>query len=101
MGAPTPGELETMRRVLAAAMEDGALGVAYALIYPPDSYTSTQELVEVAKVAGQYGGIYVTHMRSEGEHLLEAIDEAVEIGRRAALAVEDHHLEAPGKQHRD
>jgi N-acyl-D-amino-acid deacylase len=98
MGAPTPGELETMRRVLAAAMEDGALGVAYALIYPPDSYTSTQELVEVAKVAGQYGGIYVTHMRSEGEHLLEAIDEAVEIGQRAQLPVEIYHLKASGKQ---
>jgi len=98
MGAPTAGELETMRRVLAAAMEDGALGVAYALIYPPDSYTSTQELVEVAKVAGQYGGIYVTHMRSEGEHLLEAIDEAVEIGRRAQLPVEIYHLKASGKQ---
>src|SRR5947209_1189078 len=97
MGEPTPDELETMRRVMAEAMEDGALGVAYALIYPPDTYTSTEELVEVAKVTGRYGGIYVTHMRSEGGHLLEAIDEAIEIGQRAHLPVEIYHLKASGK----
>src|SRR5437764_1002819 len=97
MGAPTPGELETMRRVMAEAMEDGAFGVAYALIYPPDTYTSTGELVEVAKEVGRCGGIYVTHIRSEGDHLLEAIDEAVEIGRRASLPVEIYHLKATGK----
>lgn len=99
MGAPTPDELDTMRRVMAEAMEDGAFGVAYALIYPPDTYTSTQELIEVAKVVGKYGGIYVTHMRSESERLLEAIDEAVEIGRQAHLPVEIYHLKASGKQH--
>src|SRR5260370_7604634 len=92
MGAPTPDELETMRRALAAAMEDGALGVAYALIYPPDTFTSTDELVEVAKVAARHGGIYVTHMRSEGDRLLEAIDESVEIGRRAGVPAERYHL---------
>jgi N-acyl-D-amino-acid deacylase len=97
MGAPTPDELETMRRTLAAAMEDGALGVAYALIYPPDTFTSTDELVEVAKVAARSGGIYVTHMRSEGDRLLEAIDESVEIGRRAGVPVEIYHLKATGK----
>src|SRR5947209_2313971 len=97
MGAPTSGELETMRRVMAEAMEDGAFGVSYALIYPPDTYTSTRELVEVATVAGRYGGIYVTHMRSESDHLLEAIDEAVEIGRRSSLPVEIYHLKASGK----
>ena len=99
MGAPTADELETMRRVMAEAMEDGAFGVAYALIYPPDTYTSTQELIEVAKVASKYGGLYVTHMRSESERLLEAIDEAVEIGRQAHLPVEIYHLKASGKQH--
>ncbi|MEO8971733.1 MAG: D-aminoacylase [Ktedonobacteraceae bacterium] len=99
MGVPTPDELTTMRRVMAEAMEDGAFGVAYALIYPPDTYTSTQELIEVAKVAGTYGGLYVTHMRSEGERLLEAIDEAVEIGRQAHVPVEIYHLKASGKQH--
>src|SRR5436305_13446995 len=97
MGRPTPEELETMRGVMAGAMEDGAFGVSYALIYPPDTYTSTGELVEVAKVAGHYGGIYVTHMRSEGDHLLEAIDEAVEIGRQASVPVEIYHLKATGK----
>jgi N-acyl-D-amino-acid deacylase len=98
MGAPTSSELETMRRVMAEAMQDGALGVAYALIYPPEAYTSTQELIEVAKVASRYGGIYVTHLRSEGDHLLEAIDEAIEIGRKAHLPVEIYHLKASGKQ---
>src|SRR3989440_1718928 len=58
MGTPTSDELKTMQRVMAEAMEDGALGVSYALIYPPDTYTSTEELIEVARVAGQYGGIY-------------------------------------------
>ncbi|MFL5627980.1 MAG: amidohydrolase family protein [Ktedonobacteraceae bacterium] len=97
MGAPTADELETMRRVMTEAMEDGAFGVSYALIYPPDTYTSTEELVEVAKVAGRYGGIYITHMRSEGDRLLEAIDEAVEIGQQAQLPVEIYHLKAAGK----
>lgn len=96
MGAPTPGEMETMRRALAGAMEGGALGVAYALIYPPDTFTSTDELIEVAKVAARYGGVYVTHMRSEGERLLEAIEESVEIGRRAGVPVEIYHLKATG-----
>ncbi len=97
MGAPTPGELETMRRVMAEAMEDGAFGVSYALIYPPDTYTSTDELVEVAKVASRYGGVYITHMRSESDYLLEAIDEAIEIGRRASIPVEIYHLKASGR----
>lgn len=97
MGASTDDELETMRRVMAEAMEDGAFGVSYALIYPPDAYTSTDELIEVSKVVSEYGGIYVTHLRSEGERLLEAIDEAVEIGRQAKLPVEIYHLKAMGK----
>ncbi len=98
MGAPTADELETMRRVMAEAMEDGAFGVSYALIYPPDTYTSTGELIEVAKVVSKYGGIYVTHMRSESERLFEAIDEAIEIGRQAHLPVEIYHLKASGRQ---
>lgn len=99
MGVPTADELATMRRVMAEAMEDGAFGVSYALIYPPDTYTSTDELVEVAKVAGQYGGVYITHIRSESDALLTALDEAIEIGRRASLPVEIYHLKAMGKQH--
>jgi dihydroorotase/N-acyl-D-amino-acid deacylase len=97
MGAPTSDEMETMRRVMTEAMEDGAFGVSYALIYPPDTYTSTAELIEVAKVVSQYGGIYVTHLRSEGERLREAIDEAIEIGRQANLPVEIYHLKAMGQ----
>ena len=97
MGASTADELKTMRHVMAEAMADGAFGVSYALIYPPDTYTSIDELIEVSKVVSEYGGIYVTHMRSEGERLLEAIDEAVEIGRQAKLPVEIYHLKAMGK----
>ena len=97
MSVPTSDELETMRRVMAEAMEDGAFGVSYALIYPPDTYASTDELIEVARVVSRYGGIYVTHLRSEGEQLLEAIDEAVMIGRQASLPVEVYHLKAMGK----
>ncbi len=98
MGAPNAEELATMRRVMAESMEDGAFGVSYALIYPPDTYTSTDELVEVAQVAASHGGIYITHLRSEGNELLEAIDEAIEIGQRAKLPVEIYHLKASGKQ---
>lgn len=96
-GPATAEELETMRRVVREAMEDGAFGVAYALIYPPDAYVQTDELVEVCKVAGAFGGIYITHMRSEGNELLEALDETLEIGRRAELPVEIYHLKASGK----
>jgi N-acyl-D-amino-acid deacylase len=98
MGAPTPDELAVMCRVTAEAMEDGAFGVSYALIYPPDSFTSTDELVEVARVVSRHGGLYITHMRSEGDTLLEAIDESVAIGRRANLPVEIYHLKALGRQ---
>src|SRR5262249_16665963 len=87
-GGPAPEELETMRRVLNEAMEDGAFGVSYALIYPPDSYTSTDELIEVCKVVAHHGGLYITHLRSEADQLLEAIDEAVAIGQGANLPVE-------------
>jgi dihydroorotase/N-acyl-D-amino-acid deacylase len=97
MGVPTDDELATMRRVMAEAMEDGAFGVSYALIYPPDTYTSTEELVEVAKIAGSFGGIYITHLRSEGDDLLEAIDEAITIGQQAQLPVEIYHLKASGR----
>ena len=97
MGTPTADELATMRRIMAEAMEDGAFGVSYALIYPPDTYASTQELIEVARVVSSYGGIYITHMRSEGDRLLEAIDESVEIGRQAHLPVEIYHLKAMGR----
>jgi len=80
------------------AMSDGALGLATALAYPPGTYASTRELIELAKVAGSYGGIYATHLRSEGDRLLEAIDEALEIGRAGGLPVEIYHLKAAGER---
>ena len=98
MGAASADELETMRRVMADAMEDGAFGVSYALIYPPDSYVETDEIVEVCKVVARYGGVYITHLRSEADALLEALDEAIEIGERSGAAVEVYHLKAIGKR---
>ncbi len=76
-GAATPAELDTMRRVVRDAMLDGAMGLGSALIYPPGSYASTPELIEEAKAMAPYGGVYITHMRSEGDRLVEAVDEAI------------------------
>jgi dihydroorotase/N-acyl-D-amino-acid deacylase len=95
-GAPTPAELDTMRTVVRQAMRDGAFGVASALIYPPGNYASTEELIEQAKVMAPYGGVYITHMRSEGDRFLEAIDEAMRIGREGGVPVEIYHLKAAG-----
>lgn len=97
MGRATPGELATMRRVMAEAMQDGAFGVSYALIYPPDSFVDTDELVAICEVVAQHHGIYITHVRSEAELLVESIGEAIEIGRRAGLPVEIYHLKAAGR----
>ena len=96
MGRPSAGELELMRRTMAEAMEDGAFGVSYALIYPPDSYTDTDELIEICKVVSRYNGLYITHLRSEGAQLFEGLEEALTIGRRADLPVEIYHLKASG-----
>ena len=95
-GAATPAELDTMRAVVRRAMQDGAFGVGSALIYPPGSYASTQELIEEAKAMAPYGGVYITHMRSEGDRLLEAVDEALTIGRQGGVPVEIYHLKAAG-----
>ena len=95
--APTPAELEQMKQLVADAMKDGALGVSTALIYPPGHYAKTDELIELAKVAAQYGGIYATHMRSEGASEMAAIDEAIRIGRGAGIPVEIFHLKVSGK----
>jgi dihydroorotase/N-acyl-D-amino-acid deacylase len=97
-GAATAAELDTMRAVLRRAMEDGAFGLASALIYPPGVFASTEELVELAKAMAPAGGVYITHMRSEADQLLEAIDEALEIGRRGGVAVEIYHLKAGGQR---
>ena len=94
--APTAAELETMKGLVEQGMKDGALGVSTALIYPPGHYAKTDELIELAKVAGRYGGIYATHMRSEGTTEVAAIDEAMRIGREGGLPVEIFHLKVVG-----
>ena len=95
-GTPTPAELDTMRAVTRRAMADGAFGIGSALIYPPGNYATTGELIEMAKAMSPYGGIYITHMRSEADQLLEAIDEAIRIGREGGVPVEIYHLKAAG-----
>ena len=95
--APTPAELEKMKTLVAQAMEQGAMGISTALIYPPGHYATTEELIELAKVASQYGGIYSSHMRSEGQSEPQAIEEALRIGREANLPVEIFHLKVSGK----
>lgn len=98
MGPASADELDVMRRVTHEAMEDGAFGVSYALIYPPDAYTDTAELVEVSKVAAHHGGTYITHMRSESVGIFEALDEAMSVGWEAGLPVEIYHLKASGPE---
>ena len=95
-GAPTPAEVDTMRRVVRDAMRDGAFGVASALIYPPGSYAATEELIEEARAMAPFGGVYITHMRSEGDRLIEAVREAMRIGREGGVPVEIYHLKAAG-----
>lgn len=97
-GAATAAELDTMRAVVRNAMLDGAFGVASALIYPPGNYASTEELIELARAMAPYGGLYITHMRSEGNAWLEAIDEAIRIGKEGGVPVEIYHLKAGGKR---
>lgn len=98
MGQPTATELETMRTVVRNAMEDGAFGIATALIYPPATFATTEELVAMAKAMAPYGGVYITHMRSEADQFLEAIDEALRIGREGGVPVEIYHLKAGGRR---
>lgn len=96
LGAATAGERAAMRRVTAEAMEDGAFGVATALIYPPGAFAGETELQDIARVVGAYGGVYITHVRSEGDRLLEGLDEAIELARQARVPVEIYHLKATG-----
>lgn len=92
--APTAEELEKMKAIMETAMRGGAMGMTTALIYPPSSYAKTEELIEVAKAAAKYGGIYASHIRGEGKELVESVAEAIEIGERAGLPVEVFHLKA-------
>ncbi|GLC24950.1 N-acyl-D-amino-acid deacylase family protein [Roseisolibacter agri] len=96
MGVATGAPLDSMRTALRNAMEDGAFGLGSALIYPPGNFAGTEELIAVAKAMAPYGGLYITHMRSEADKVLEGIDEALRIGREAGVAVEIYHLKAAG-----
>ena len=96
-GAANDTELDTMRAVVRNAMRDGAFGISSALIYPPGSYASTHELIEMAKAMSPYHGDYITHMRSEDDKLFEAMDEAFRIGMDANVTVTIYHLKAAGR----
>ena len=99
--APTEAELDTMRRLTRQAMEEGALGVGSSLIYAPAFYSSTEELIALCKVASEYGGMYISHMRSEGSRLLESLDELIRIAAEAGVPAEVYHLKMSGKANWD
>jgi N-acyl-D-amino-acid deacylase len=94
---PTPQQLDEMRTLVKQAMEAGALGIGSSLIYAPAFYASTDELIELCKVAAQYQGRYISHMRSEGNRLVEATEELIRISREANIPAEIYHLKAAGK----
>jgi N-acyl-D-amino-acid deacylase len=96
--APTPAELDRMRALVRQAMEEGALGVGSSLIYAPAFYAGTDELIALAEAAGAYGGMYISHMRSEGNALLEAVDELLTIAREASVPAQIYHLKAAGEE---
>jgi N-acyl-D-amino-acid deacylase len=95
--APTPSQLDSMKLLIRQAMEQGALGVTNALIYPVDFYAKTDELIALSKEASKYGGMYTSHMRSEGNKLLEAVEELITISKEANIPAEIFHLKAAGK----
>jgi len=99
--SPTSEELKQMRKLVGQAMQEGALGVSSALIYTPGLYARTDELIALAEVAGEYGGMYISHIRSEGNRLLEALDELITIARKANVAVELYHMKVAGKSNWD
>ncbi|TMQ17245.1 MAG: D-aminoacylase [Candidatus Rokuibacteriota bacterium] len=97
--APTSGELTTMQRLLAEAMQEGAWGLSTGLIYAPGSYSTTDEIVAVARSAARYRGFYASHIRGEGRTLLDAVREAIQVGREAAMPVQISHVKAAGRPH--
>src|SRR5947207_1081758 len=96
--APTAAELDQMRKLVAQAMEDGAVGISTSLVYAPAFYAKTEELIELAKVASRYGGVYASHMRNESNSIMAALDEAIRIGTEANIPVEIFHLKMAAKQ---
>ena len=95
---PTPEQLDQMRELVRKEMEAGALGIGTSLIYPPAFYAKTEELIELCKVAAKYQGKYISHMRSEGSRLLEALDELIRISREAKIPAEVYHIKVSGQQ---
>ena len=93
---PTPAELDQMKQLVRQAMKEGALGLGSALIYPPGFYAKTEELVELAKIVGEYDGMYISHMRSEGNQLLECLDELIRIAKEGKVPAEVYHLKMAG-----
>jgi len=94
---PTVEELEEMKALIAEAMRSGAMGMSTGLIYAPGAYSKTDEIIELAKVVARYGGVYASHIRNEGAALIQAMEEAIEIGERAQVPVEIAHHKASGK----
>lgn len=98
MGEAGSAERRVMQRAVRQSMEDGAFGIGSALIYPPGNFASTEELISINAAAAPYGGVYITHLRSEADNFLEAIDEAIEIGTEAGVPIEIYHLKAGGTE---
>ena len=94
----TPEELDAMKKLVAQAMEEGALGLSTSLLQPPSSLATTSNLIELAKVAKQYGGIYSTHIRDEGEYVFQAVEEAIQVGKGAGIAVDILHMKIAHKK---
>ena len=95
---PRPGELDRMKKLVRKAMEEGALGMASSLIYPPAFYAGTEELTELSKVVAEYDGLYISHMRSEGDQLLAGLDELISITKNAGVRSEIYHLKSAGQK---
>jgi N-acyl-D-amino-acid deacylase len=98
---PTPAQLQQMRELVQQAMEEGALGVGSSLIYAPAFYARTEELIELCKVAARYKGKYISHLRSEGNEWVQAVEELIRISREAGLPAEIYHIKAAGRQNWD
>jgi N-acyl-D-amino-acid deacylase len=96
--APTPEELEEMQQIVREAMAEGAMGVASSLMYPPGLFADTAELIALSEAAAEYDGMYISHMRDEGAHMLEAIEELITIAREAGIRAEIYHLKSSGQQ---
>ena len=94
---PTSEELDQMRSLVRKAMEDGALGVASSLMYPPGLFADTSELIELSKIAAEYDGMYISHMRDEGAHMIKAVNELITIAREADIRAEIYHLKSSGQ----